>query len=72
MKVRMLRGAVVGPGGLTARPGDCVEVSDSLGWLLINSGKAVVAPEGPEPTPPQVLDTREPIVEQRDPARRRR
>lgn len=39
-KVEMLRGAVVGPGGLTAHPGEVVEVPAWLAAELEASGKA--------------------------------
>lgn len=66
--VRMVRGAVVGPEGRTAAPGELVTLEDSVAALLVGSGKAVPC-EAPSPA---VVEDREPVVAHRDPAPRRK
>lgn len=70
--VRMVRGAVVGPGGRTAAPGERVTVEDWVAADLVSAGKAVRV--DPEPAPAAPLTTvtdRELTAEHRDPASRR-
>lgn len=69
--VRMVRGAVVGPQGRTAAPGEVVEVSPGLAADLVASGKAVYqdGPPAPEPLTSmgEPLTTAPEVVEHRDP-----
>ncbi len=65
MKIKLTERVIVS-GHAGAQPGDVLEVSPSCASTLIQMGKAVEFAE-PAKSAPEVVQTREPVVENRDP-----
>ena len=60
-------------GGVAAKPGDVVEVSEAAAWNIISlkRGEEFVAPAEPAKAGTPNVDVREPVAETRDPAPKR-
>ncbi len=56
MRIKLLCGVGLG-GGKFAYAGDTPTVDDHFARTLIREGRAVAAPEAPEPTPPSTTPT---------------
>jgi len=64
MRLTFLRGVGLG-GDAVAQPGETHEVPDAFGYALLFDGRARRAGEereAPLPTPPDVVETRDPLV----------
>ena len=71
MKLRILEPVNLG-GGLSAKAGDVVEVSEMAAWSIISVGRGEeLKPETRDPKPEgsqTTVEIREPVAETRDPA----
>jgi hypothetical protein len=70
MKLRILEPVMLG-GGLSAKAGDVVEVSEMAAHniITVGRGEALKAPAEPAPAPTtSTVEVREPVAETRDPA----